>query len=132
MESKAFTITANFWGAIDSADYGTLSSMFAPECEIVYPGQSSAFAGTYKGAAGAEELFKKLFVGVQRTATEVELMQNEDRTHVTSLIVEDGVYQGKAYKGLKWMLLFVVKGDAIAKAEIFVDTELAASLFPKQ
>ena len=128
--AKARKITETFWGLIDQGDYDTLSSLFAADCDIVYPGISSAFAGTYKGRAGAETLFKKLFVEVVRTATDVELLENDDHNNVISAVTESGIYKTKPFN-LKWLLLFATKGELIVKAEIFTDTELTAVIFPK-
>jgi len=128
--AKARKITETFWGLIDQADYDALGALFAPECEILYPGKASAFAGTYKGKAGAELLFKKLFVEVTRTATDVELLINDDKDNCISAVSESGLYKGKPYT-LKWLLLLVTKGDFVVKAEIFTDTEQTAAIFPK-
>eukprot|EP00759_Apiculatamorpha_spiralis_P058325 PhF_6_TR9177/c1_g1_i1/m.14303/K06893/K06893; uncharacterized protein len=130
MAAKARTLTERFWGSIDQGDYDGLTSLFHNDCEIVYPGQSSMFSGVYKGRAGAEVIFKKLFVEVSRSSTDVELLENDDKNTVISAVTESGQYKGKPYS-LKWLLMFVTKGDAIVRAEIYTDTELAGAIFPK-
>eukprot|EP01003_Olkasia_polycarbonata_P004384 NODE_347_length_967_cov_79.717865_g302_i0.p1 GENE.NODE_347_length_967_cov_79.717865_g302_i0~~NODE_347_length_967_cov_79.717865_g302_i0.p1 ORF type:complete len:131 (+),score=25.75 NODE_347_length_967_cov_79.717865_g302_i0:89-481(+) len=127
---SASAVLEQLWTTLDSGNSDALEMLFSEGVKLHYPGEGSTLCGRYEGRSGARCLFEKLFGGITRSKTEVELVEKGNL--VVNLITEHakGNHDGAEEYDLTWVANFTVENKKISHVEIFVDTQKMARLFP--
>eukprot|EP01012_Entosiphon_sulcatum_P032927 TRINITY_DN41777_c0_g1_i1.p1 TRINITY_DN41777_c0_g1~~TRINITY_DN41777_c0_g1_i1.p1 ORF type:complete len:134 (+),score=24.87 TRINITY_DN41777_c0_g1_i1:416-817(+) len=123
-------VVEQLWTTLDAGNTDALALLFDENIRLVYPGHGSTLCGVYEGKAGAKALFEKLFGGISRSKTDVELVEKGNL--VVNIISERARpnREGGPEYDLTWIANFTVENRKITSVEIFVDTQRIAELFP--
>src|SRR5437868_4756081 len=123
-------IVKNMYDAFGRGDIGTILNSLADDAEWTVHGPASIpTSGTYRGAAGVSNFFKKLSETIDFEPFTVQQYVEQGDT-----VVALGSYGGRSKNLQKpfrsnWAMVFTLRGGKVARFEEHTDTAAVAEAF---